>query len=60
MNLKKHVTSMICTPKPAIQSCETAQRIPFVESRQLTTTEKTDGICLGLQAGKRDILHSVT
>lgn len=60
MNVKSHVTSMSCTPKPAIQSCENAQRIPFIESRQLTTTENTDGICLGLQAGKRDISHSVT
>ena len=60
MNLKNHVTSMSCTPKPAIQSCETAQRIPFIESCQLTTTEKTDGICLGLKASKSDISHSIT
>ena len=35
-NVEKHVTSMSCTLKHAIQSCDTGQQIPFFDSCQLT------------------------
>ena len=55
---KKHNTSMSCTPKTAIQSCDTGQGIPFGDSCQLTNIKfNTD---CGLQASKCDISHSLT
>ena len=38
ITFKNYITSMSCVPEPAMQSCDTGQRIPFFDSCQLITT----------------------
>ena len=63
---KKYVILMSCIPKPAIQSCDTGQRIVFLDRCQLIITWisksklETDSIFLGLPASKFAISHPLT
>ena len=49
-NLKKHFISMICTPEPTIQSCDTGKRVTYYDSCQLFITLDVRYLvkCLGL------------